>query len=87
MPELDSDRLYKCDIFVIRTSALDFKQLYMFYKFCPIKPMYLPDKTQYLARTFNGLSQTLPSLVCCILLEAIAQKFFQLLEGLFNIIS
>ena len=49
--------------------------------------MYLPDKTQYLARTFNGLSQTLPSLVCCILLEAIAQKFFQLLEGIFNIIS
>ena len=49
--------------------------------------MYLPDKTQYLARTFNGLSQTLPSLVCCILPEAIAQNFFQLLEGLFNIIS
>lgn len=49
--------------------------------------MYLPDKTQYLARTFNGLSQTLPSLMCCILLDVIAQSFFQLLEGIFNIIS
>ena len=37
---------------------MDFKQLDKFYKFYPINPIYLSEKTPYLAKTFNSSIQT-----------------------------
>ena len=37
----------------VTTSALDFKQLYIFYKFHVIKRLYLPERIPYLAQIFN----------------------------------
>ena len=39
------------------TSALDFIQFYIFYKFYPIKRMYLSERIPYLAQAFNCSSQ------------------------------
>ena len=55
--------IYKCNIYIVTTSALYFKQLYMFYKLDPIiKRIYLFEKIPYLPHTFNCSSYTLPSL-------------------------
>ena len=41
----------KCNIFIIATSVLDFKQLYIFYKFySKKKQMHLSDRTLYLVQ-------------------------------------
>ena len=51
-------RWYKCNIYIVTTSALDFKQLYIIYKFYLIKRVFLPERIPYLAQTFNCSSQT-----------------------------
>ena len=43
----------KCNIYIIATSVLDFKQLYIFYKFCPKKQIHLSDRTLYLVQIFT----------------------------------
>ena len=50
-------RLHRCNIYIITTIALDFKQLYIFYIFFPIKWIYLSERTPYLTQTFNYSSQ------------------------------
>ena len=51
-------RLYTCNIYVVRTSASDFKQLYIFYNFHPIKQISWSGIIAYLTRIFNYLGQT-----------------------------
>ena len=46
---------YNCNIYIIATSALDFKQLYIIYKFYLIKRIFLIWKD--LAQIFKWLSQ------------------------------
>ena len=48
---------YKCNIYIVTTSALNFKNLYIFYIFYPIKRIYLSDRIRYLVQTFNFSSQ------------------------------
>lgn len=45
---------FKDNINVTTTSALDFKQFNIFYKFYLIKQLYLYERIPYLAQTFNG---------------------------------
>ena len=40
--------------YFITTSALDFEQLYILYKFYPIKRIYLSERICVLAQTFNS---------------------------------
>ena len=53
---LEMMRWYKGNI--VTTSALDFKQLYIIYKFYPIKRLFISEKTPYFAQTFNYWSRT-----------------------------
>ena len=41
-------RLYECNIYIVQTNTLDFKQLYIIYK-----KIYLSERIPYLAQTFN----------------------------------
>ena len=50
-------RWYECNIYIVTTSALDFKQLYIIYKFYPIKRIFLSARIPYFAQTFNSSSQ------------------------------
>ena len=45
-------RLYECNIYIVQTNTLDFKQLYIIYK-----KIYLSERIPYLAQTFNYSSQ------------------------------
>ena len=55
VPEFDFDkfwknifwRWYKCNIYIVITSALGFKQLYMFYKFYTITPIQLSGRIPF----------------------------------------
>ena len=51
-------RWYKCNIYIVKTSALDFKQLHIVCKFCPIKRIFLSERIPYLAQIFDCSSQT-----------------------------
>ena len=51
-------RWYKCNNYIVTTSALDFKQIYINYKFYPIKRIFLSEIIPYLAQIFNCPSQT-----------------------------
>ena len=46
-------RWYKCDMYIKTSSALNFKQIYVFHKFCLLKQIYLSKRTPYLALTFT----------------------------------
>ena len=45
------------NFYTVRTSALNFKQPYIFYKSHPIKPICLSGRIPYWAETFNCSSQ------------------------------
>ena len=55
LPEFEFDkfyknifsRSYKCNIYIVTTTVLDFKQLYIFYRFDPITPIYLSKRIPY----------------------------------------
>ena len=51
-------RWHKCNIYIAATSGLDFKQLYIIYKFYPIKRIFLSERIQYLTQICNCSSQT-----------------------------
>ena len=80
VPEFEFDKFWKtifwrsrkCNIYIVTTSALDFKQLYIFYIFFPIKWIYLSERIPYLAQTFNCSSQKqlhISKSVCVVSLE------------------
>ena len=39
--------------YFVTTSALNFKQLYIFYKYYPIKRTFLSERTRYFVQAFN----------------------------------
>ena len=47
----------KSKIYIVTTSALDFKHLYTFYEYYPMKRIYLSKRISYLAHAFNCSSQ------------------------------
>ena len=47
----------KYKIYIVTSSALDFKQLYVFCKLYPIKQTFLSERVPYLAHIFNYSSQ------------------------------
>ena len=65
LPEFEFDEFwrtifwkwYKCNICIVTTSALDWKQLTIFYKFYPIKQIYLSERISYLAHTCHCSNQ------------------------------
>ena len=64
---------------IVKISALDFKQLYIFYKFYVIKRIYLSERIRYLAQTFNCSIQkhlVLQVFVCCFSKEKKMLKIF-----------
>ena len=44
-------------MYIVTTSALDYKQLYTFYKFYLIKQTFLSERIRYLIETLNCSSQ------------------------------
>ena len=42
-------------IYIVTTSALDFKQPYIFYRFYPVKRTYSSKRILYLAQTFVSI--------------------------------
>ena len=56
--EIFIQKWYKCNIYIEASRALDFKQLYIIYKFYPIKPISLFERIPYLTQAFNCSSQT-----------------------------
>ena len=60
---------------LVATSSSCFEQIYIFYKFYPVKETFLSESIPYLRQIFNSSSQkqlhiTKPIFVCCISLKA-----------------